>query len=44
MEYRSNILYKTAKADESEEEGVEEDNTDNQGVKVYRLGYYWIQI
>ncbi|XP_028400439.1 splicing factor, suppressor of white-apricot homolog isoform X2 [Dendronephthya gigantea] len=33
MEYRSNILYKTAKADESEEEGIEEDNTDNQGDK-----------
>ena len=31
MEYQSNVLYKTAKADESDEEG---DNTENQENKV----------
>ena len=32
MEYQSNVLYKTAKADESEEEG---DDTENQDSKVW---------
>ena len=34
MEYQSSILYKTAKADESEDEGVDEDNTEKQDEKV----------
>ena len=34
MEYQSSILYKTAKADESEEEGVDKDNTEKQDAKV----------
>ena len=34
VEYRSSILYKTAKADESEEEGTDVDNTENQDNKV----------
>ena len=34
MEYQSSILYKTAKADESDGEGVDEDNTENEDDKV----------
>jgi hypothetical protein len=34
MEYQSSILYKAAKADESDEEGVDEDNTENEDDKV----------
>ena len=35
MEYQSSVLYKTAKADESEEEGEDEDKTKIQDNKVY---------
>lgn len=31
MEYQSSVLYKTAKADESDEEGVDEDSAEKQG-------------